>query len=675
MVMQDPSLATLVQQGDPFSLFLTDPGSLVQLVLGRLQATAEAQRQRAASEAEARAAAATLGRQAVEGLHSVLQQIGLAAPSAVATVDPAQARQALIEALRLGALEPTLDYRNLLAQAAAEPRNVVRLLALAAGREPMAGEEAALEERTRFALGRVAAEERAARERLAQALQNAQVLSLNDLINILTPPPPPPVPTVDELVAQIVSALRQAMPQPAPSESPAPAVPPQQPTRLPSPHGGPVGPDTTQYTPRPRLPREASGRLHAAFQGSEEFKNAIRGYRTDALNQMLGEIDRLLVRYGGITQEEQDYQAALRYLYDIISRELQRRGQETVFFSRGGIVGLLERAAQGRSGEQTSPMQQVVGLLERAAQGKRVAGPAMLLVGEGKGGLERGSAEFVFAPPGTVVAPMLPGERPDTTTAARAVAEMLVHGRRTGRPDGAVDDLASRIVGLLSQARARRAQEGYVVQPGDTLWTIIQRFGGDPTRWREVAQALGLPILPGNVVLIRPGQVLPWSVLQSVGARPPAPPPPPPPPPAPPPQPSPGPGPAERTQERVLQDISTLIRPGGILAGLLARGGRSLTDVLRGFTLAPSPNLPASERARIEQVIQQADPRVREIIQSPGTQFPMTAIANLPQEVRDALRGVLGAITGDPLVFDAIVGLQEALRQQAFAPGPARVGL
>lgn len=81
--------------------------------------------------------------------------------------------------------------------------------------------------------------------------------------------------------------------------------------------------------------------------------------------------------------------------------------------------------------------------------------------------------------------------------------------------------------------------DGYVVQPGDTLWTIIQRLGGDPTRWRQVAQALGLPILPGDVVLIYPGQVLPWNALSLAGARPPGGGAPPPSPPSPPP---PGPG-------------------------------------------------------------------------------------------------------------------------------------
>jgi hypothetical protein len=93
-------------------------------------------------------------------------------------------------------------------------------------------------------------------------------------------------------------------------------------------------------------------------------------------------------------------------------------------------------------------------------------------------------------------------------------------------------------------------------------------------------------------------------------------------------------------------------------------------DILRGFRLTPSPNLPPEERQRREQILQQADPIVRQIVEGGGTAFPFATLSQMPQEVRDAVRGVLGALAGDPLIFDVIAGLHQALRQQAFGPSP-----
>ncbi|WP_431957347.1 LysM peptidoglycan-binding domain-containing protein [Nocardia lijiangensis] len=44
----------------------------------------------------------------------------------------------------------------------------------------------------------------------------------------------------------------------------------------------------------------------------------------------------------------------------------------------------------------------------------------------------------------------------------------------------------------------------YTVEPGDTLWTIAERFYGDGNRYQEIADASGIP----NPDAIEPGQVL-----------------------------------------------------------------------------------------------------------------------------------------------------------------------
>lgn len=44
----------------------------------------------------------------------------------------------------------------------------------------------------------------------------------------------------------------------------------------------------------------------------------------------------------------------------------------------------------------------------------------------------------------------------------------------------------------------------YAVESGDTLWAISERFHGDGSRYRQIADANGI----SNPELIQPGQVL-----------------------------------------------------------------------------------------------------------------------------------------------------------------------
>lgn len=111
--------------------------------------------------------------------------------------------------------------------------------------------------------------------------------------------------------------------------------------------------------------------------------------------------------------------------------------------------------------------------IPNAQEGKVVPGPTFLLVGEGKGGLQRGSAEVVLAPPGTVVAPL--GKRDPTL----ANAVMLI---------------ARQIKKSL-----RRAQSGASVLPRDVM-QAIERIPGlrDVLQGRPVSGLEPFRPLPGR---------------------------------------------------------------------------------------------------------------------------------------------------------------------------------
>lgn len=142
--------------------------------------------------------------------------------------------------------------------------------------------------------------------------------------------------------------------------------------------------------------------------------------------------------------------------------------------------------------------------LGRAAKGKSVTGPAILLTGEGKNdeGLTAGTAEFVLAAPGTVVAPMQPGDKPDMVTARRRIFEqvaktatggvvtskkarkILRHGSVKGKP---LSEKQKGMFGLiagggtptqLEDGGVIRAVEGLLV--GDTL-RDVQNLFNDPS--------------------------------------------------------------------------------------------------------------------------------------------------------------------------------------------------
>lgn len=48
----------------------------------------------------------------------------------------------------------------------------------------------------------------------------------------------------------------------------------------------------------------------------------------------------------------------------------------------------------------------------------------------------------------------------------------------------------------------------YTVVKGDTVAAIAKRFLGDWRKWKQIAEINNLKVLPGNIIIIRPGQVL-----------------------------------------------------------------------------------------------------------------------------------------------------------------------
>lgn len=95
-------------------------------------------------------------------------------------------------------------------------------------------------------------------------------------------------------------------------------------------------------------------------------------------------------------------------------------------------------------------------LIRCASGGQAVEGPALVLVGDGAGGVKRGSAEYMLAQPGSVVAPKPKGERATVANAAKAIAGQL---SKTPR---AMHSLVS------------RAQQGLMTLPEEVWLALLQ---------------------------------------------------------------------------------------------------------------------------------------------------------------------------------------------------------
>lgn len=131
-----------------------------------------------------------------------------------------------------------------------------------------------------------------------------------------------------------------------------------------------------------------------------------------------------------------------------------------------------------------------------------VEGPAILRVGERSPKDKKfATDEFVYAAPGSIVAPRPHDMEPTMENAIAALLTTAVKAFGASR-------------GKSAATKPAGAQGGYVVQQGDTLWSIAQRLLGSGARWREL---LGPSGLPEN---FNPGGLSPGTVINLPGGAP-----------------------------------------------------------------------------------------------------------------------------------------------------------
>ena len=88
--------------------------------------------------------------------------------------------------------------------------------------------------------------------------------------------------------------------------------------------------------------------------------------------------------------------------------------------------------------------------------------------------------------------------------AAAVTLGTLAAGCTHHRPTGGAIPIEPRMTRTAGLPAAEPRVDSYVVQKGDTLYGIAQRWLGDGNRWREIAAA-NPGITPGN---LQPGQTL-----------------------------------------------------------------------------------------------------------------------------------------------------------------------
>jgi len=673
--------------------------------IAELQQSAETGRTQYTTEASARAGAATLASSIVKSMMDSLAQIGLVAPSVSGASDPQAAQTALVEALRTGAIQPTVDYKKLLAEAAQNPANTIRMLALTAGLGEPQGDLANLASRTSFDTSKLAQEELSSRGTLAGQLEKLPVMSFQQLLDLLMPKFAPGVMDITPDAAAAADAAASA-------STPAGGETLQQMAKrlgIPKKGGGTAKGQTATPTPAPGGSSAASrAYLQTAkqqfLQAQQELSQSGRTKTFSGGREISGEVtvrNRWRDYLKGLSDAQLNALAAddevmkntpVAGVSELINRKL--RGQNLLGEDVIGELGARARARSRASFRKRRGRSR--GAIVRLKLGDLIASPGYFLLGEGKRdeGVKAGTAEFAYLAPGSVIAPMVPGEKPDMDTAQRAVAEMIVHGGRRTKPtssaDGnlvnglAPDQIVQTLQAVIRSAGGQaerprvsspvpRAQSGvqtYIVQPGETLWSIAQRFLGSGARWPELLGPSGLPpdfnpagIAPGTTLVI-PGNAAAATSAAPAGAA----------------QPlaaigSPtaatsaevtGQGPAEKTKEETAQGIRTEAGPGGLLSQLL-REGRNVSDILRGLTLKPAPGTAGYEA--LYGAGANIDPYVRNIVEAPGTRFPLMAILGLPETSRNALLATLGSLSGDVNIPKNILDLQQALRSVAFG-GP-----
>lgn len=649
-------LEQLRNQGD---LAVTGLSGSIQQAIARLQEDAETGRFLFGTKAEARQAAQDTSQTIISALSNLLGQQGFVAPVLAGAIDPAAASAALVEALREGTVFPTLAREQLIAQAASNPADIIGLLAMTAGRDVLAGDEASLQERLAFNAPKLVEEGTSARGRLASQLEGADFPSFQDLLDQLLPlVEPPALPAAINVGGGGGGGFGGAGGAGATGAAPAPALSDTQRGRI----SGGTEPSRGAPSPvRPNAP-DPEVILKTVTDRGDQLTNFIVSHPDMTPEQFRGMAQGIVNLYG--FARPRDLEAARVHILEELTEMRRRAGMRTAqptnfqeriqaFSALHALMFNLSRGLDpwlGTPGYERTPDQ---GLPRRPglyAKGGRTFEPGFFLVGDKGDGIKKGTAEFAYLPPGAVIAPMARGDKPDMDTARRAVHEMITHGKR--------------LTPAKKGALVRLQAGGYVVQSGDSLWAIIQARGGDPARWREVATAIGLAD-PRNLQV---GAIIPWTVLATVGASVPAPPPAPAasaPAPAPTAPATSAPetdeaiNPEQETIDEIAETIKTLLGPSGLVSQSLAPG-RSITEILSGFSFAPN-------RPEFESAIANVAPNLQTLFSGSATQLPYNELMALPDASRSAIMTLLGQIAGSQAIPEAILGLRQRLQDKAFA--------
>lgn len=158
-----------------------------QLILGREQIAQNLQLEQMRENQTARGAAQSATESITSGLSAALQAIGMAAPGLFLAnaQDPAAIRDALLASLASGqGVYPTLERQDLIATAAQNPTDIIRLLFLAGGQAPP-------ERRTgAFNIRSVLEQGTQAREGLARQIAATPRVTFEDLVARFMPPMP-----------------------------------------------------------------------------------------------------------------------------------------------------------------------------------------------------------------------------------------------------------------------------------------------------------------------------------------------------------------------------------------------------------------------------------------------------------------------------------------------------
>jgi hypothetical protein len=456
----------------------------ISQAIANMQEAAETGRFVYGTEAEARTAAQTFSENIKAALANMLSEQGYSTPALALAKGPESARLALIEALRSGSLMPTMARQQMLAQAAAHPTDVMGLLALTAGQDigAFSPEEKELRERLSFNLPKVIGEGREARADLLGSLEGMESMTFQDLLDRL-------LPLVEPAVAPAMGGGFGGGGgyAPPPAASSTAAAPVNQ--FLPVP-GDPT------YELGGTIPRvdfgtsgTMGGRVTAPLntldgvnQATEIFLEAPKQGRTTwhvgmvtTNMRKLNTSDFFSYRRGfndlagNVMQQFQGSSAA--YMgggYSSDPKEfftkLSQKGPTGELKRLGELWLAVEKEYRERISEDIAEQHRTQ-RPGRQAEGGAHYDPGYFIIGEGKKdeGLKAGTAEYAYLPPGSIIAPIPPGEAPTMDNARRAIMAMVMKGNPS-QPQRA-------------QAGAITAEEDVIAETSEALATLFGKGG------------------------------------------------------------------------------------------------------------------------------------------------------------------------------------------------------